>query len=384
MRSRLDEREELDTIHAFLNIPSEAGVPTFPVSDIITLHSEPLLDTREHLLVGGKAGPHEAVLLQDYLRLFARIIPTEDVRPFVGQLIRQAIGRILDDPDTAQSDLESLTTYCADLDAYRALLKLYLVRKAPTEKLLATASLMWKLSDSDPEKLIVEIVRMGFSEARPTEIQRRYATFGEEVWRATGMSDIRTGMTIVGALLPDRSDRAVQLLLDYIGRADPPDPAAVTKLVEIFTADRSGTSAFEIVNRFKSTISTADFHTAWARLVAGRKDAVEARKLLDDTAFQSSLVRVADPATLYRLLKIAHHPSAGDILNAALEEAVAAENTAQLRLLAEVYYEEGNIDEFEVRLANRLPSGVVEDIIESAKRRLRRFRGARWQIPAWA
>ena len=190
---RGEEGLELESALEFLNAPVRDGVPGLDLDEVMALHSEPLLDVEEQLLVAGKNSPHELPLLRDYLRLFSRMIPTEDIRPYVGKLVQQAIGRLLDDPDKAQSELESLTTYCADQEAYRALLKLYHVRKAPIDRLLATASLMWHLGGpktaNDP--LHVDIVTQGFSEARITDVQKKYAEFAEAVWRATGMKPSR-------------------------------------------------------------------------------------------------------------------------------------------------------------------------------------------------
>src|SRR5262249_18486620 len=137
---KADEDVELRNALAFLNAPVRDDVPGLNLDEVIALHSEPLLDVEEQLLVGGKNSPHDLPLLRDYLRLFSRMIPAEDIRPHVGKLIQQAVGRFFDDPDQAQSELEALTAYCADEEAYRALLKLYRATKAPIDKLVATAS----------------------------------------------------------------------------------------------------------------------------------------------------------------------------------------------------------------------------------------------------
>ena len=179
------ENQELERVRSFLNASIKDDAPRVDLDEVVALHSEPLLDSEEQLLVGGKNSPHELPLLRDYLKLFAKIIPAEDIRPHVGQLIQRATSRLLDDPDGAQSDLEALTTYCADQEAYRSLLKLYVIRKAPLEKIVATAALMRKFSASGsvPDKLLQDVVRLAYEESRPGDIQRKYADFAEDVWR---------------------------------------------------------------------------------------------------------------------------------------------------------------------------------------------------------
>jgi len=97
-----DEDVELSTIRAYLNSPINDGGRSLNLDELMILRTEPLLDSAEQLLAGGKNSPHDLPLLRDYLRLFSRIIPAEDIRPYVGQLIQRAVSRLLDDPDTAQ------------------------------------------------------------------------------------------------------------------------------------------------------------------------------------------------------------------------------------------------------------------------------------------
>ena len=49
---------------------------------------------------------------------------------------------------------------------------------------------MWQLrtSGSKPDPILVEVVKMGFSEPRGADIQKKYADFAEAVWRASGES----------------------------------------------------------------------------------------------------------------------------------------------------------------------------------------------------
>jgi hypothetical protein len=107
LSQKRDEDSELATIRAYLNTPIKEEGPSLNLDELMTLHTEPFLETGEQLLVGGENSPHDLPLLRDYLRLFSKIIPAEDIQPHVGQLIKRAVSRLLDDPDTAQSELEA-------------------------------------------------------------------------------------------------------------------------------------------------------------------------------------------------------------------------------------------------------------------------------------
>jgi CobQ/CobB/MinD/ParA nucleotide binding domain len=376
LSQRKDEDSELATIRTYLNSPIKEGGPSLDLDELMTLHTEPLLDSREQLLVGGKNSPHDLPLLRDYLRLFSKIIPAEDIQPHVGQLIQRAVSRLLDDPDTAQSELEALTTYCADQDAYRALLKLYQVRRTPIEKTVATASLMWQLGGSRaaPDQLLVDIVRAGFSEPRPGDFQKKHAEFAEAIWRAGDMKDFRIGLTLVAAYLPESRERAVQLLSDYIGKVSPPHESAVIRLIELLRSSMAPQKAFPIINRFKETIQAPEFHASWARLVVDQKDLKQATTLLEDPSFRQEAVRAADAVTLYRLYKMVGDEAAGQLLNEVVGTAISNEEIGPLRTLAEVFGEEGRLPELEAKLVTRFPGNIIEEIIEGARRRLRRGR----------
>lgn len=372
LSQRKNEETELSTIRAFLNAPIKEDGPSLNLDEIMTLHSEPLLDTGEQLLVGGKSSPHELPLLRDYLQLFSKIIPAEDIQPHVGQLIQRAISRLLDDPDTAQSELEALTTYCADQEAYKALLKLYQVRRTPIEKTVATASLMWQFGGSRgaPDQLLVDIVRAGFAETRPGDFQKKYAEFAEAIWRSGDMKDIRIGLTLVNSYLPERRERALQLLLDYIDRVSPPNDSAVVRLIELLRGV-APQKAFPIIERFKGSILSPEFHSAWARLVVDQKDPNLAVHTSGDPLFRGDAVRVADAVTFYRLRKLAGDESASQTLIEAVDNSLGNEDISQLRALGEIFQEEGRLHEFEARVSGKLPPHMVEDIIDRSRRRFR-------------
>ncbi len=384
---RSNEDLELNNALAFLNEPIRDEIPGLRLEEAIALHSEPLLDVEEQLLVGGKNSPHDLPLLRDYLRLFSKMIPAEDIRPHVGKLVQQAVGRLLDDPDQAQSELEALTAYCADEEAYRALLKLYRVSKAPIDKLLATASLMWQLGSTkaSADALQIEIVTQAFSEPRVIESQKKYAEFGEAIWRSTGMKDIRVGVSIANAFLPEKRDRAIRLLTDYVDQIVPPNYLAVVRLIELLGAGKNLQEAYSVIERFKVGASFPQFFVAWARLVVDHKDIDQAHLTMSDKEFSFETVRAIEPSTAFRLLKLIGVGDSLDFLREALEAAAVRGDMNQMRSLGELFYEEGLSKEFESNLKRWVPSSVVEEVIEGIRRRIRRPRAPfRWESrPDW-
>jgi hypothetical protein len=110
--------------------------------------------------------------------------------------------------------------------------------------------------------------------------------------------------------------------------------------------------------------------------VVDQKDVRQATELLDDHAFRQEAVRAVEAVTLYRLYKMVGDEAAGQLLNDAVETAVSNEEIGPLRTLAEVFGEEGRLQELEAKLTTRLQGPVIEEIIEGTRRRLRRIRFA--------
>lgn len=378
--AKREEGEAVEETLAFLNTPIKAGGEGLDLDELVTLHAEPFLDEREQLLVGGKIGPNELPLLRDYLKLFSKLIPPEDVRPYVGSLIKQATSILLDNPDAAQAELETLTTYCADQEAYRALLKVYQLRNAPIEKIIATASLMWQMNDwpSKPDSFLVDIVKTTYSEPRAVEAQKKYVEFAEAVWRLSGMHDVRVGMTVANIYSLDRPERAISMLSEYVERADPPSSSLIVRLIDLLRATENLDHALSIVSRFKAAPHPSSFYAAWARLVRDKGDPDLSLELLDDPDFSTDAAASEDPATMYRLFKLSGI-DATEALQQWLETAIQSESVSRLRELGRVYFEEGMFDLFEVsmrRLEKRMPKHVIDETIEIARGRLRTRRYA--------
>jgi hypothetical protein len=370
------ETQELARIRGFLSSPITSDATELPLDEVIALHAEPLLSFREQLLVGGTNSPHDLPLLRDYMRLFSKIIPAEDVRPHVGQLIQRAVSRLLDDPEGAQSDLEALTAYCADQEAYRALLKFYRVRKAPLEKSVATAALMWQLrsSNQEPDQLILDVIKLTYSEPRLTDLQKKYAEFAEDVCRSTGLEDAHICLTVANAYLPERRDRAVQLLLDYVETSEVPYYGAVVRLLDLARSDLGPNLTLKIINRFKDSVDATSFHAAWARFVVQQKDRSLALATLEDKAFRVQAVRTEDPVTFYKVVKLAGKQGASTLLRDAVEMAIVREDYPQLKAMAELFQQEGRFDEFEENVRTRVSEVLWAEIVEFGVGR-RRFRG---------
>jgi len=101
MKEPADERGIANRIAGVLNEAAEDLADTLACNDVFVLHSEAGLQVREALRVGSGVSTDDSILLRDYLRLFAKIVPRELIEPRLGQLIQQAREKLWDDPEGA-------------------------------------------------------------------------------------------------------------------------------------------------------------------------------------------------------------------------------------------------------------------------------------------
>jgi len=191
-------------------------------------------------------------------------------------------------------------------------------------------------------------------------------------WRETPNKDVNVGLAIVEALLPNRKDRAIRLLSDYISENDSPESAAIVRLIQLFRTARAYEEAFNIVERFKYKVSDPAFYVAWARLALEQSNISTVDNVLHDASFDRKVVRAFDPVTLYKLLKLVQDESAEKILLSAVGDASVSGNTRTLVNLGEVFVEEDRIEEFERHLTRLSSARATEEVMDHIRTRSRR------------
>jgi len=188
------------------------------------------------------------------------------------------------------------------------------------------------------------------------------------------MTDGRVALTLADAFLMEQPDRAVRVLSDYIDRTEPPNYAAIVRLLGIFRRMNLPKPAFAIIDRFKASAEARGFNAAWARLVVDQNDSALAQQILSDPSFKSGAVRAADPSILYRLLKLSGNEASSSFLSEALYSALSSREFSQIEALAELFQEEGRIEEFKINATSVMSSGMLEDVLERVETRARRHR----------
>jgi hypothetical protein len=344
------EKKLLDDVRAFLNEAGEDLTETLEVPEVFVLHSEPELQLKESIHIGSEKTPAESTLLQDYLRLFTRMIPRETIEPRIGMLLNGVVGRMLDDPEGSQKSLETLTTFYPHPETYRALLKFYRIRRINEAKILRTAHQYWQdFKNQDP--LLWEIITQ--SEFKPIEAaDSALAEFIEAIWSTQGSRDVRIALIVSRLYLKQKDpERALELIRTLMENAPNSDDAATAHMRVLLEANHP-TEACGFARAWATAHVPAEkFVSAWYDAVIASRSPDEAKALLDSPIESiNQYFRKNEQKSFH--LHIIINPEGEEVSKAdALIEAAARHgNLQKLERFARIYAESGLYKRFKTIL----------------------------------
>ncbi len=109
----------------------------------------------ETLRLGQEGVTTDTPLFQDYLKLFSTIIPDNVVSPHLDRVTDGILTshKLLDDPDRAQRELESIVLMYLHPKGLEKLINFYILRNERVSTILITFHELWKLGIDDPKLL---------------------------------------------------------------------------------------------------------------------------------------------------------------------------------------------------------------------------------------
>ncbi len=295
-----EEEKIVAAATAFLNQPAEKLEDTLEVSDLVVLHSEPELQVKESLLIGGNRSPDESLLLRDYLRLFNRLIPPDVVSPHIGKMIDRFKLAAYEDPDGAQREFELLTGY-GHPDIYRELLKFYRLRNIRGDAVLRVAERLWDVTRDARAPVLWQAVKQNFGPPRGSVQPAVSLEFVENVWIEAGADDEPVGMALADCYdLANQRGRAT-MVLGRLVETEAAGVGSVVRLVRQLTRLRQYRQAKSVIEQHAGALAGDDgFVKAWAQfaLASGSKVDLQA---LSQPPFREVLAYGA-PGLAYRIL----------------------------------------------------------------------------------
>lgn len=363
------EGEITAIIRNILNEEADDLRDTLNCSDIYVLHSESALEVRESLRIGSGTSPDESILLRDYLRLFASVVPKDLIKSKVQMIVEQARDKIWEDPDGAVKEVEELAESFGHPELYRSLLSFYEVRNASTDLVMKRAKRLWELTGDSSEPLLWKIVKK-FVESFPLRIMRRdndwpgMLSFMEAVWRAAGNNDQQVGMRLAdGYSLADLDSHAADLLLEMM-RESEPNAKLASRCIQILGYASRAADATVLIEDLKKRLSgEPEFLEAWAQhalRVPNKESLMElGQPPMIDILRRHNLYL---SARIYRQLgNLAEANVAAETL---LREAIREEppNRESLREAGMLFSDLGRWEEFEAFVEDKLPPHWLMEI----------------------
>lgn len=288
---------------------------TTKVAKPLVLHADLSLQQREQLSFGpyapdGRAG---GALLDDYLRLFAKLVPVEMVSRFVSGIRSRVRAIILDHPDDAVSTLENLTALVGDEAVFVDLVKVYVLRRDVRSMLLAADRLFNVHGTVVVHTAISQALRdilVGRSRT-PNEPPLR-AGFLEEYWRRAAPDDAEWGGGVARALVgKGLTERGDDLCEEILSQTD--DPSVLAQLITILAggdSDADRLAASLALRHFDLGDMSSEFLLAASLACRYQPNAELAQRIIEASSFSTVPASVAIDV----LIAAGHHDEAGTLL----------------------------------------------------------------------
>jgi len=365
------ERELLEQIRNVLNEEADDLRDTLNCSDIFVLHSESSLEVSESLRIGSGVSPDDSILLRDYLRLFASVVPKGLIRSKVEMIVRQAKDKIWEDAEAAVKEVEELAESFGHPELYRSLLSFYEVRNASPSLVMKRAKRLWELTGNASEPLLWKVVKR-FMDTLPHRMMYREKDFPEmlgfieAVWRVAGNKDLPMGMRLADSYsLIDADSHAADLLLELI-RGSEPNAKLASRCIQILSYASRGAEAAALIEDLKNKLGAEpEFLVAWSQLALkgpNKESLIEIGKssLID-------ILRQSNPylaAQVYR--NIGQLGEASLLADTLLREALRQDPPSResLRDAGILYSDLGRWAEFEAVAEDKLPPPWLAEIRE--------------------
>ena len=263
-----EESTITEDIQSFFNEEAENLEDTLFCSTIFTLHSETALELREVLRVGGAVSPDESILLRDYLRLFATLVPKELMLTQVEALVQQAKIRMWDDPEAALLEMEELTESFGHPDIYRALFQFYRVRNVHGIPALKKAQRYWQISQDNQNTWVWEVIQSSFELG--SGLKKEWSPdldFIAAVWRDAGAYDEKVGRRLAEVYsYQDQYSKAGDVFLEIISSSAEPTAKSVVDCLKALQRAKRNSEAEAVINKYRLILTeNPEFIVAWVK-----------------------------------------------------------------------------------------------------------------------
>ncbi len=367
MKNVEEESIITDRIQSFFNEEQANLEDTLSCQKVYTLHSETVLEIREALRVGGDIGPDESILLRDYLRLFATLVPRELMLSQVEVLVEQAKMRMWDDPEGALREMEELTESFGHPDIYRALFQFYRVSNIQGIPALQKAQRFWQLSNDTKNAWVWSVIQkffMPFGRSIEKEWQPDL-NFIAAVWSDKGTYDENVGRHLAETYrIQDQYSKAADVFLEIIKHMMEPSSRIVVDCLKSLQRANRNSEVEEIIDEYRTRFSESpDFIKSWADYALNIKHDSFINELA--TPLFISIIEKSD-----RLLPLILLAEAGlsDMANAWVKTLIDTDVSYDLPKIFRYFDDKGKMTVFEKYIIPRLSNEERKEILPRIRR----------------
>lgn len=363
-----DEKKVAENVRVFLCEEAEDLRDTLSCSEIFVLHRESALEITESLRVGSGISPDESILLRDYLRLFATVVPKHLVENRVSGLIELAKEKLWEDPEGAVKEVEELAESFGHPETYRALLRFYQVRNVYGDLPLKKAQRLWEITRDSGDILVWDTLKRTFPVRSVGSLFEQDwnpdLDFVEEVWRNAGRLEAEFGSTLIEVLVGEgKKSRAADICLQIIDNGSA-SSALVAQAIRLLDEVQRTDEAKELIDKTKQRIPLdSEFINAWAEhaLTAGDND--DLQELLTPVV-QESLRRSNPYALADIFLRLKMIPELKEIANDLLDTVSKNRRISVSRWtrVGRIFDGLGEREVFDRVLSTRMPARFANDV----------------------
>lgn len=366
-----EEKEQIHRISNYFSEEADDLRDTITCSDVYVLHRESALETSESLRVGTGVSPDESILLRDYLRLFASVVPKNLIETKVNSLIQLAKEKLWEDPEVALKEVEELAESFGHPETYRALLHFYEVRNFRGIPALKKAQRLWEITRESNDSIVWKTLKRCFKDMPQMLKGDEWAPdldFLEAVWREAGLRESEFGLKLAG-MFEQRNNlsRAADVCLEMISTDSQTSLSAgiLRRAIQWLDISHRSAEASPILRKLKQKFSKdPDFLQIWADHALRTENKGAMRELLEPLMFDS--FRRTHPLLALRVyLKLDLTDAANEIADEALRLLGRGTYSAdELDQIAESFRELNRLNDFLAAAKDRFPSYYIDPLLD--------------------
>ena len=375
------ERQIVKNIQDFLNEPVEDLESQLDIEDICTLHSDRELELSESLRISQEGVIKGTPLLQDYLRLFSKIIPGKVIEPRLDSIFEEvtATKNLFDDPDKSQYELEGLAASYPHPKSLKKLIDFYILRNVEREKMLDAFHRLWGTFGIDNPNTLSKYVPLFMKwDLHQWSVPKFKLAIIEKYLESSPDDRIAVEKRLAEAYKEyHRPKKALKHYLQLLDEVKEKREILGEILDICIIEEKLYDDAAELFEKYSDIIdSDASLRVKKVEVMSNMGNVEEVRKLLGGEGFTEKNLLEENPYLYVKVMaRLGRSEEANEKLNMMLEDALMSRSRKRLYEVGEIFYGLNRAGEFRDKISRTRTDAddILRKLDRSHKRILSRF-----------